>query len=128
MLTRPRDITSSVASCLASSTAGRSGAISTPVESRIRRVAPAIAASTVSGSNQGEVEPGRKPAVGVLVEILAHYHVIGEAHLIDARFVRRSREVNDRCEIATEPLLQAIEADCYLYHDGKDSLLRGQSL
>jgi hypothetical protein len=50
---RPPDTTSSVAAIFASRTAGRSGVISTPVPSRMRDVAPAIAASMVSGSNQG---------------------------------------------------------------------------
>jgi len=62
MLTRPRDMTSSVASCFASSTAGRSGAITTPVDSRIRCVTPAKAASTIKGSNQGKSSgAGKRP-------------------------------------------------------------------
>ena len=50
---RPPETTSSVAAIFASRTAGRSGVISTPVASRMRDVAPAIADSMVSGSNQG---------------------------------------------------------------------------
>ena len=40
--------------CFANNTAGRSGAIRMPVARRTRSVAPAIAASTVSGSSQGD--------------------------------------------------------------------------
>ena len=59
---RPRESTSSVAACFASSTAGRSGAIRMPVASRTRDVADAIAASTISGSNQGaSAGPGTCP-------------------------------------------------------------------
>ena len=50
---RPCDSTSSVAAVFASTIAGRSGAIRIPVASRTREVAPAIAASTVSGSSHG---------------------------------------------------------------------------
>ena len=50
---RPRESTSSVAACLASSTAGRSGAIKMPVARRTRAVADATAASTMSGSYHG---------------------------------------------------------------------------
>ncbi len=39
----------------ASSRVGRRGAIRTPVPSRIRRVAPAIAARVVTGSSQGSL-------------------------------------------------------------------------
>ena len=48
-----RDIWSSVAACLASNAAGRSGAMRMPVASRTRVVTAAIAASTISGSNHG---------------------------------------------------------------------------
>ena len=60
MLTRPRDMTSSVASCLARSTAGRSGAITTPVDRRMRCVTPASAASTVRArTRENPAAPGR---------------------------------------------------------------------
>ena len=51
--TRPRESTSMVATDFATTIAGRSGPISTPVASRTRRVAAAIAASTLSGSSHG---------------------------------------------------------------------------
>ena len=50
---RPGASVSSVASILASTAAGRSGAIRMPVASSIRVVTAAIAASSVSGSNHG---------------------------------------------------------------------------
>ena len=51
--TRPSDSWSRVATCLASSAAGRSGAMSTPVARRSRSVTAATAVSTVSDSSHG---------------------------------------------------------------------------
>ena len=51
--TRPPESTSSVATLLARSAAGRNGAMSTPVASRTDDVAAAMAVSAVSGSSQG---------------------------------------------------------------------------
>ena len=42
-----------MATVLASNSTGRSGAMSTPVPSRMRVVAPAIAANAVRGSSHG---------------------------------------------------------------------------
>jgi hypothetical protein len=51
---RPCDRTSSVAAVLASSVAGRSGAMRMPVQSRSAVVTAATAVSTVSGSGHGQ--------------------------------------------------------------------------
>ena len=116
MITRPRDITSSVASCLASSTAERSGAITMPVDRRMRCVTPASTASTVSGSNHGIVERRGKASVGIVLYVLAHHHVVGDADEIDALALGDAHDLGHRGEVAAEPVLQPVEADRHLCH------------
>ena len=56
MVTRPFDSTSSVASCLARSSAGRSGATRMKVDSRIRLVSMAAAERNATGSNRNRAK------------------------------------------------------------------------
>jgi hypothetical protein len=100
---RPPDTTSSVAAIFASRTAGRSGVISTPVASRMRAVAPAIAASIVSGSNQGYSGGSGNLPIGAG----AHHDVVGEVDLVDTGGLRLARHFDHPTRVPPEQSLEA---------------------
>ena len=104
---RPPDTTSSVAAIFASSTAGRSGEISTPV-----RQADARRRARDRRQHGERLEPGilgrqREPPERVAIGARAHHDVIGEVDLVDAGGLRLARDLDHRARIAAEQPLEA---------------------
>ena len=64
----------------------------------------------------GVLRAHRELAVGILVGVLAHHHVIGDAHQVDAGPVGLADDLRHLREVPAEPALQPEQTDCNLRH------------